>query len=218
MEAAADVIAHAPRSPSPPGWLPRCAGRCRRLRAPTPSAGRAARPAAAGNFGAPPNPPWRASKADANCCTPAGERIDAGHGGRHGTACGSGSGAARRAPPRGRRLQAAQPLEQRVGRLLQQLAPTGRPARWQPPAAHRGTPPSPSASPAGNRCRRRRASDGASATRSSASRPSRSSPARTPCRRRGVDVGTLLPVHLDRHEVLVQQRGRCRHARTTRAP
>ena len=102
-----------------------------------------------------------------------------------------------------RRLHPAQPFEQRVGRL-RQLTAAGRPARGDLPQ-HVGKSRPPPA--------RVRREVGAAEERLQIRRQP---DAHRPAARAGrglherhvdaVDVGALLPVHLDRHEVLVQQR------------
>ena len=123
------------------------------------------------------------------------ERIDPGY---------RGAGAACRGRGSRRRLQLPQPLQQRVGRL-QQLAAAGRPAFGDLPQ-HVGKPGPPPArvgrkvGAAEERLQVGRQPD--------AHRPAAGAGGRLHERHvDAVDVGTLLPVHLDRHEVLVEQRG-----------
>ena len=134
-----------------------------------------------------------------------GERVDPGHSGGNGTARGPGNGS--RGTSAGRRLHPAQPLEQRVGRL-QQLAAAGGPALGHlPQHVGKSRPP-----PAGIRRKVGAAEERLQLRR----QPDAHGPAAGPGRRLherhvdAVDVGALLPVHLDRHEVLVEQRGDAR--------
>ena len=146
-----------------------------------------------GNLGAPPKPPCPRVEGRSELLHAGGERVDPGDDDARGR---TGGGR--------RRLHPAQPFEHRFGRLLQ-LAAGGRPARRHLPQ-HVGKPGPPpprlgrKVGAAEERLQVRRQPD--------AHRPAAGSGRRLHERHVDpVDVGTLLPVDLDRHEVLVEQRG-----------
>ena len=165
VEPAADVVAHAAGGHGPQRPQRHVAGGRRGRSARTRAAGSSSS-AGRGNFGAPPNPPRRLSNAASNSSYGRREGLGAGHVGLTAAARAGEAADARRQP--GRRLHHV------VAVLLPCAADLLEHRREARPAVP--------ARPAGSTCRRRRAGDRASATRSSASRPTRSWPARTACR------------------------------------